>query len=1326
MTLLTACNQTPRTQAPATTPAPTTSATTAATAPIRSQAVFTPAAPSAQVSFSLEGCRNDGSPVITLPNSGGKFICPDAAYTSGNLGKGWNELDLVPHRLTASVGNQANATTTFSVILAADYQLGTKTGYDVVTVPEINAAKSDASCQLTVQDQQIGGGVTGGADTVVYRTLNITLDRGRTCVIDYANRLALGAAQYSGSSLQAYMFEKSDFSTGKRTIPLPVREIQPQSIAKEMSASQGRDQVWDVIKQPTPATLNFGDVCAPGAVTEKAVQIRVAWEIVNVVPGNVTLLTRIYATNPAARVITVDVTDRMYRGTDQSQGVLDSAASGPRDVPANTANVLILSHTYALVTTDNLVGAAFNDVATATYTDKVTGIPVPGTTTATASTTVSAGSVTNASAAIADSESITGPALTFSVAPTTLGSFSGYTPGTFVTGPVNWSVAGQTAAGSVTFSKTVRLGNRVVTSGTLSDTATLTGSDGFADSASASVDISSAASVSVTIRKTIPDVLQAGESQSFTFVVKNSAGVTVATPSVTFAAGQTTQSVTVGNLDPGTYTVSEQAEAGWATRPDQSTTIALPSCSGSVSFANAVDPARAKVEKTTVPAGGQQGWAFTLLNADTNASVATGTTDASGHITFPGTLAEGNYRIVETAQAGYDLTGSTGCIFSVNYPADGGKTFTCAATNTKRGNIVIRKVTLPAASTQGFEFTPSYGAAFTLKTGESSDSGAIVPGTYSVAEAVPAGWDQTSAICDDGSPVTAIDLNAGETVTCTFTNTQRGHLIVDKITLPAGDPQSFAFTTTGSGYAGFSLTDTAAPNDQLLPPGVYGVTETVPTGWTQTAATCSDGSPLDAVTLSPGETVTCTVKNTKNATVIVRKVMVGGSGAFGFSGTPSGTISTSGGTLQASVVPGTYVTTESTVPGWDLTAIACDDGDSSGSLAMRQATFNAQAGETVTCTFTNTKRGQIIVRKVTVPSGDPTTFAFSTDYSGSFGLSDGQSNTSTPLVPGTYAASETVPAGWAQTGATCSDGSAVGAIALAAGETVTCTFTNSRLPKIVIQKVTKPMNTGSFGFTATGTNYASFTLGGGGQNVQTVVPGAYTVREQTQLGWILTGIGGNTTTPTACLVSGNGGSSGTGNVNTQTATITVKYGDTVTCVFENTGQGVTRTQGFWATHPQLALIAWSGGSAFGHTFPGVAATAGLGDALLCGKPVVAGTLGVGGSSDLMGGFWSGISKTSTNGTRSALDQGRMQLLQQMIAAQLNASAFGSVPTGGSGMFATWEAAYCGTNAAAISAAQAQAAGFNTAGDSGTFTPGTSADSKGARAMANLRRWDTLP
>jgi len=110
----------------------------------------------------------------------------------------------------------------------------------------------------------------------------------------------------------------------------------------------------------------------------------------------------------------------------------------------------------------------------------------------------------------------------------------------------------------------------------------------------------------------------------------------------------------------------------------------------------------------------------------------------------------------------------------------------------------------------------------------------------------------------------------------------------------------------------------------------------------------------------------------------------------------------------------------------------------------------------------------------------------------------------------------------------------------------------------------------------------------------------------------------------------------------------------------------------------------------------------------------------------MGGFWSNISKKTTGVKRSALDQARMQLLQQLLAAELNASAFGSVPAGGSGKFAAWESAYCGTNQNAIKTAQQQAASFNTAGDSGTFTPGTSADSKTARSIANKLWWDTLP
>ena len=36
----------------------------------------------------------------------------------------------------------------------------------------------------------------------------------------------------------------------------------------------------------------------------------------------------------------------------------------------------------------------------------------------------------------------------------------------------------------------------------------------------------------------------------------------------------------------------------------------------------------------------------------------------------------------------------------------------------------------------------------------------------------------------------------------------------------------------------------------------------------------------------------------------------------------------------------------------------------------------------------------------------------------------------------------------------------------------------------------------------------------------------------------------------------------------------------------------------------------------------------------------------------------------------------MQLLQQLLAAELNASAFGSVPSGDTAKFAPWETAFC--------------------------------------------------
>ena len=87
----------------------------------------------------------------------------------------------------------------------------------------------------------------------------------------------------------------------------------------------------------------------------------------------------------------------------------------------------------------------------------------------------------------------------------------------------------------------------------------------------------------------------------------------------------------------------------------------------------------------------------------------------------------------------------------------------------------------------------------------------------------------------------------------------------------------------------------------------------------------------------------------------------------------------------------------------------------------------------------------------------------------------------------------------------------------------------------------------------------------------------------------------------------------------------------------------------------------------------------------------------------------------------------MQLLQQLLAAELNASAFGSVPSGGSGTFAAWEAAYCGTNTDTRSRTRSSRPRRSTPRVTArSFTPGTSADSKNARAIANNVFWDILP
>jgi uncharacterized repeat protein (TIGR01451 family) len=658
-------------------------------------ATATPAAAAADpsgVSFTLAGCRNNGS--ITLPNSGGKFVCPDSAYTTGNLGKGWNELDLVPFRITASAGNSAPATQTYSVAIALDAFDAGHPGYDVISsdaggAPVLNTSLSDNSCTaLTSSGQQTLSPGVGGIGKSIYRTLTITQPKNSTCVYDWYGRLALGSHLFPGSSLHADLLNQNLATSGigAKDVSIPVKEISPQSLNKDMSASQTQDNVWNITKSPTPAHLDFGNTCAAGGGPAQApVSIKVSWQKEPSL-GGITVITHVYATNPAARTITTNVTDVIY---DAGNNQLDTKSSST-DVPANTTELVLTTTTSVPAGTS----VPLSDTATGTYTDTVTGVQIPGTTTATASASPTV-TTTNGTAVINDTESITGTGLSFSADSTTgaSGSFdNGYTPGTPTTGAVSWTSDVQSGDGSVTFNKTVYLDQPRQTTGSLDDTATVTGSDGFTSQASGSVDIMASAQVALTINKTIPDVLQGTQTQAFGFQVQDSSNTVVDTPSVSFAAGDTSHSVTVDGLNPGNYTVSENTAAGWDPQPSQPVGITLPSCSGSVTFHNTVPPAHANAVKITNPGDFTSGWDMTLTGPGTGSGGETVTTDNTGTASFTTGLQEGNYTITETPQAGWNQTNQTGdCSFTVDYPADGGRVFTCTITNTYQPDISLTK-----------------------------------------------------------------------------------------------------------------------------------------------------------------------------------------------------------------------------------------------------------------------------------------------------------------------------------------------------------------------------------------------------------------------------------------------------------------------------------------------------------------------------------------------------------------------------------------------------------------------------------------------------------
>jgi uncharacterized repeat protein (TIGR01451 family) len=450
------------------------------------------------------------------------------------------------------------------------------------------------------------------------------------------------------------------------------------------------------------------------------------------------------------------------------------------------------------------------------------------------------------------------------------------------------------------------------------------------------------------------------------------------------------------------------------------------------------------------------------VNGQSTFSIPVGQTSVTVNNVNP----DGTYTVTESGPAGYKFTGGSGTACTVvagslntaagqmSATVAAGKpatNATCNFTNTvNTGSLTIIKDAAPN-DTQDFSYTTTNltPSSFTLD----DDNGVVgadnthsntqafnnlVPGTYSVTESATSGWDMTSLSCGNATGVTitgsqvSVNLTAGQNVTCTYTNTKKGHLIVGKTTLPAGDTTSFGITASSStggtitGSTTGSITD-ATDKDYEVTPGTYSVAETATAGWSKTGDTCQN------VVVAAGATVHCTITNTKLAKLkIIKDAVPNSSQDFAFTTTGSGLSSfmlddDADGTLPnnqqfSNLNPGNYSVTEGTNTGWDLTGMTCT-GTGSGTRSTNTANITLAAGDDLTCTFTNTQRGSITGFKyesnadsstgsglggwtINLLQNNQIVNTTTTANDGSFSFSN--------LVNGVYSLTEGLQSGWTQ------------------------------------------------------------------------------------------------------------------------------------------------------------------------------------------------------------------------------------------------------------------------------------------------------------------------
>jgi hypothetical protein len=630
-------------------------------------------------------------------------------------------------------------------------------------------------------------------------------------------------------------------------------------------------------------------------------------------------------------------------------------------------------------------------------------------------------------------------------------------------------------------------------------------------------------------------------------------------------------SCTAQTVFTGSYSVTETAGSGtnlgdygtsWACTVDGSPG---PSGSGTTlsgltinkneivvcTFTNSQSPGTITVNKVVVPSADTG--LFNLLIDGTVEASDVGDSGTTGAIA----VSAGSHTVSETAGTGTDLTNyvttfSGDCDSSGNVSVQPNQNKTCTITNTRKGTIIVEKQTSPDGAAGSFTFTGDI-AGTIFDNGQLTVSN-LAPGTYTSTENDPLpDFALTSIACDDGSSATpstfdlgtrtaTFKLDPGETVKCTFTNTQQQgtltvikQVITDNGGIATADQWSIHVKSGVNEVAGSPQPGSGIGTVYTLNPGTYTVSETGgPSGYTFTGFTDDcDGS--GNVTVVAGQAKTCTLTNDDQAaTLIVIKHVVndnGGTASAGDFTLDSGGTNDSPDNFAGEEAPGTTVTLDA--GSYNVTETGPSGYSASFSAGCTGTVAN---GETKTCTVTNDDQPAtlIVIKHVnndnggTAAAGDFTMNVTATNPSDDSFPGAESPGTTITLDAGSYSVSETGPAGYtASYSADCSG-------TIANGQTKTCTVTNDDQPAHL--KLVKEVVNNNGG-TAIATNFTLSASGptplsGAGGAESDVDAGTYTLSE--------TNVPGYSASAWSCVGGTQNGSE-----------ITLANGQSATCTITN-------------------------------------------------------------------------------------------------------------------------------------------------------------------------------